>query len=63
MVGLFHIYLHIHLHLNCGHKCTDIYNGIGLVAIKGVVVVEKEVPSISISFQIVFPNPQKFMAL
>ena len=32
--------LHIHLLLNCFHKCTDIYDGIGFLVLKRAVEVE-----------------------
>ena len=42
-VGLFHIHLHIFLQLslNCVPKCTDIYNGLRILALKVGVVVER----------------------
>ena len=57
---LLHIYLYIHLHLlNCVHKYTAICNGIGLFALKEVVVVEGGLLHIhlqTITFTIVFIN-------
>ena len=47
---------HINFFMNCVHKYTDIYDGTGLLALKGVVVVQRWVLFISISFWIVFTN-------
>ena len=46
------LYIHLHLLLDCVHKYTDIYNDIGLLALKSVMVVERDLLHIHLHIQL-----------